>query len=402
MPEYIFVAKNTLGQEVRGEIEDQSTEAAVRRLHKRDLTVIELMEVRPRHWIWRFIQPVRQEVLVLYVRQLAVLLGAGVPIVRSLNGLTLAQRGLFRKASERVLLAVSTGFSLSQAMRRSPQFFSPYIVGAVRIGETSGRLAETLDRCASWLESEHEYNLKLKAALIYPTVLLLACGALVGFVFAFMVPRFVGLFLDFKMELPLPTRVVVEASNFVQDYWGVAVFTLVGPTIIFINLFNRWIKYPSARLKLETLSLSIPLYGRQIRYRLMSQFLRSSSTLLESGVPLGTALGLLEHAMDSQILVHTAQMQLQGVMDGLPISYGLQRSGLFPPMVLELIAVGEETGTLPQTMGSLSRFYDHEMALGLATISKLVEPTVVMILGGAVGFLLLAAFQPIYQLATSF
>lgn len=402
MPEYIFVAKDVLGQDVRGEIEEKSTEAAVRRLHKRDLTVVELFEVRPRHWIWRFIQPVRQEVLVLYVRQLAVLLGAGVPIVRGLTGLTLAQHGLFRKASEKLLLAVSTGFSLSQAMRRSPQFFSLYIIGAVRIGETSGRLAETLDRCATWLETEHEYNLKLKAALVYPTVLLLACGGLVGFVFTFMVPRFVGLFLDFKMELPWATRVVVQASQFLQDYGTVALFTLAGPLVIFANLFSRWIKFPSARLKLELWSLAIPLYGRQIRYRLMSQFLRSSSTLLESGVPLGVALGLLEHALESQILIHTAQMQLQGVMDGLPISYGLQKSGLFPPMVLEMIAVGEQTGCLPETMGSLSRFYDNEMAMGLATISKLVEPIVVMILGGAVGFLLLAAFQPIYQLATSF
>jgi len=297
---------------------------------------------------------------------------------------------------------VSSGYSLSQSLRRAPQVFSPFFVGAVRVGEASGRLAETLERCAAWLESEHAYSLKLRAALVYPTVLLTACAALVAFIFTFMVPRFVGLFLDLRMELPTATRLLLEASQRVEAYGPTVALTLVGPVTVGLVLLAQWARTPRGRVVLERMALRIPLYGRQIHYRMLSQFLRSTSTLLGSGVPLGTALGVLEQSLDRALLAHTARLQMAAVMDGLPLAYGMQQSGLFPPMVLELMAVGQETGTLPEVLESLARFYDGEMAHGLAMVSKLIEPMVVLLLGGVVAFLLLAAFLPIYQLAASF
>lgn len=402
MAEFIFVAKDAKGENVRGEIESRKRDLALRRLQESGLTVLSFEEVRPRHWIWTFIQPVRKDVVVLFIRQLAVMLGSGVPLMKGLHSLVPTQPGMLQKSLQRVYVGVSSGYSLSQALRRSPQVFSPFFIGAVRVGEASGRLPETLERCASWLEMEHAYGLRLRAALVYPCVLLGACALLVAFIFTFMVPRFVGLFVDLRMELPTATRILLEASHWVEQYWLVVLLTAMGPMLVLAVLFLQWARTPVGRAGVERWSLRIPLYGKQIRYRMMSQFLRSTATLLASGIPLGSSLAVLEKSLDRQLLVLTAQLQTQAVMDGLPLAYGMQQSGLFPPMVLELMAVGQETGKLPEMLERLASFYDQEMALGLATLSKLIEPMVVLILGGVVAFLLLAAFLPIYQLAASF
>ncbi|MBM3462842.1 MAG: hypothetical protein FJX76_12135, partial [Armatimonadetes bacterium] len=172
--------------------------------------------------------------------------------------------------------------------------------------------------------------------------------------------------------------------------------------LVFGYLFYLWSQTSLGKITLERWSLRLPLYGRQIRYRMMSRFLRSSATLMNSGVPLGMAFAVLEQSLDRELLRVTVRMQADAASHGLPIAYGMQTVGLFPPMVLEMVVVAEETGTLPRTLERLASFYDQEMAIGLTDITKFIEVAVVMLLGGAVAVLLLAAFMPIYQLTASF
>lgn len=403
MTEYLYVAKNASGQTVSGQIEGLTREKVIARLHGQSLTIIRLDPVRPMHWIWYFLEPIKPSLLVLFIRELSVMLNAGLPVMRTLTVLTQHPGPRrFRKAVQRLMVDVGSGYSLSQAMMQSPEYFSQFLIGSVRVGEATGRLPSTLDNCANFVEKEYEYGLKMKTALIYPAVLLTACGLLVAFIFKFMIPNFVSLFVDLSMKLPWPTQVLVTTSRLVDVLGPVVLATGLGPAIVAGIVIFRWSQTPRARWQREWFMLKIPWYGRQIRHRMLARYFRSFATLITAGVKVTAALDLMARSLDREILVRTARAQLDSVREGLTITQGMRLTGIFPQMALEMIYVGEETGKLPAILHRLSTYYDEEMTRGLDTISKLVEPLVLFFLGGVVGFILLAAFLPIYQLAASF
>lgn len=406
MPEFLYVVKDREGNRVSGEVNAATLERAARRLQERGFTVLRVDPIKPKHWIWYFITPVKPSLLVLFVRQMAVMIAAGVTIRRILVALKPNHGGAyFQKAVQRLLVDVNSGYSLSQAMMRSPEFFSYFVVGSVRIGEHTGRLAETLDNCAGHLEKEFEYGLKLKQALIYPVVLLSACGCLVGFIFTYMIPKFVGLFVDLKVELPWATQKLMDITGFLETYGTVVLCTLIGPGLSLGWLFFHWSRTRRGRRTLERVMLRIPWYGLQIRRRMLAQYFRSFGTLIDSGVTADTSLILMGRSLNRVVLQETAMAQLDAIRKGKRLTAGLKaadKGKLFPPMALEMVYVGEETGTLPKMLARLSNYYDEEMVRGLENISRLIEPVVLCIIGGMVAFVLLAAFMPIYQLASSF
>lgn len=406
MPEFLYIVKDREGNRVSGEVHAATLDRAAKRLQERGYTVLRVDPVKPKHWIWYFIQPVKPSLLVLFVRQMAVMVAAGVTIRRILISLKPNHGGeMFKKAVQRLLVDVNSGYSLSQAMMRSPEFFSYFVVGSVRIGEHTGRLAEVLDNCAGHLEKEFEYGLKLKQALIYPVVLLSACGCLVGFIFTYMIPKFVGLFVDLKVELPWTTQKLMDATHFLETYGTVLFCTLLGPVLCFTWLFFHWSRTRRGKRTLEKSMLRIPWYGLQIRRRMLAQYFRSFGTLIDSGVTADTSLILMGRSLNRVILQETAMAQLDAIRKGKRLTAGLKaadKGKLFPPMALEMVYVGEETGTLPKMLARLSNYYDEEMVRGLENISRLIEPVVLCIIGGMVAFVLLAAFMPIYQLASSF
>ncbi|HEY4000131.1 MAG TPA: type II secretion system F family protein [Candidatus Xenobia bacterium] len=403
MLEFLYVAKNQQGERVSGEIEGLSQEKVVARLRDQNLTIIRLDPVKPRPWIWYLLEPIKPSLLVLFIREMAVMLNAGVNIMRVLTVLTQHPGPpRFRKAVNRLMVDVSSGYSLSQAMLRHPEYFSPFLVGSVRVGEATGRLPQTLDSCASYQEREYEYGLKLKNACIYPIVLLSVCGLVVSFIFKYMIPSFVSLFVDLSMELPWPTQVLVDAEKFANTILPVMLATVAGPALACGFFFWRYSRTPRARWRWEWLLLRLPWYGRQVKYRMLAKYFRSFATLMAAGVRVTTSLELLARSMDKEILVRSARSQLDSVRHGLTITQGMRMIGFFPPMAVEMIFVGEETGKLDSILQRLSNYFDEEMIRGLDTINKLIEPVVLFILGGVVGFILLAAFLPIYKLAASF
>ncbi len=403
MADYIYVVCDQQGERRSGEMESSDRERVIQLLMKRGYTIIRVDELKPKHWIWSVLQPVKPQVLALWLRQLAVMLNSGIPLSRGLTALQPAQAPeRFKRAMRRLLDDVTNGYSLSQAMRRSPEFFSPFMVGSCRIGEASGRLAETLDLCATHFEKEYEYALKLKSALVYPTVLLTCSGGLVAFIFTFMIPKFIGLFVDMKLELPGPTKLLVNSAKFCETYGLVILLAGAGPVFVIFWLYHYWSKTRRGKGIIERIMLNIPWYGRQVRFRMLSTYFRSFGTLLDSGVNTFTSLNLLTRSVDRELLRRTAERQVDAVRIGKELTYAMSRDPLFPPMSVEMIVVGEETGTIDNMMYRLADFFDAEMTRGLETIGKLVEPIVLMILGSGVAVVLLAAFLPIYQLAASF
>lgn len=403
MTDYIYLAIDSKGVRVSGELEASDLKKAVSILQARQLTVLEVSPVKEKHWIFLLLQPVKGQVLAMFIRQLGVMLTAGIPLAPALRSLV-PEGGpaRFKKAVERLCHDLESGFSLSQAMRRAPEFFNQYMVGSVRIGEHSGNLDVALHQCADYYEREYHYARKLKTALVYPTVLFAAAGALVFFIFTFMIPRFVGLFVDLQVELPWATKLLVDTAYVIETYGMVIFFTGVGPLCGFIYLVYRFAKTGSGRMFFDRWSLRIPWYGRQIRFRMLSQYFRALGSLMTSGVTLETSLRLLERSLDREILRRTVTYQLRDVRQGKPFVTAINVYHIFPPMALEMLNVGEETGEMEKMMDRMTFYYDEEMVRGLDTIGKLVEPVVLCGMGSIVAFLLLAAFQPIYQLAASF
>lgn len=403
MKEYLYLAVDRNGSKVTGEAEANDPKKIVTALQAKGLTVLEVVPVKEKHWIFLLLHPVKGQVLALFIRQLSVMLTAGIPLANGLRSL-IPEGGpaRFRKAIERLCRDVEHGFSLSQAMRRAPEFFNDYMVGSVRIGEHSGNLDVALHQCAEYYEREYTYSRKLKAALLYPIVLFTAAGGLVFFIFTFMIPRFVGLFVDLQVELPWATKLLVDAAYLMETYGMVAFFTLIGPVGAFTYFVYHYSRTGSGRMVFDRLALKVPWYGRQVRFRMLSQYFRALGSLMTSGVTIETSLRLLERSLDREILRRTVTYQLRDVRQGKPFVRAINVYHLFPPMALEMLSVGEETGEIEKMMNHMTVYYDEEMVRGLETIGKLVEPVILCGMGFIVAFLLLAAFQPIYQLAASF
>lgn len=403
MKEFLFLAIDSKGRKISGEVEARSEEKAIAKLRQRSLTILEVTPVKPKHWIWMLVQPVKGQVLALFIRQLGVMLAAGIPMAGALRSLQ-PESGpaRYKKAMERLNHDVETGYSLSQAMRKAPEFFNDFMVGSVRIGEHTGTLDVALSECADYYEREYTYSRKLKAALIYPTVLFSASGLLVFFIFTFMIPRFVGLFVDLQVELPATTQLLVDMAYFTETYGMVCFFTFIGPVLALSYLMQAWLKTGAGKFRSERILLAIPWYGKQVRFRMMSQYFRALGTLMSSGVPLSASLMLLERSLDREILRRTVSHQLRDVKEGKHFARSLNVYKVFPRMALEMFQVGEESGRMEQMLKKMTDYYDEEMTRGLATLGKLVEPVILCGLGSIVAFLLLAAFQPIYQLAGSF
>lgn len=405
MADFLFVAINRKGFQISGEIEAFDQKTALRKLHADDLTVIRLDPVRPKPWIYKVLQPVRPILLVLFFRQLAVMIASGIPVMRTVESLASGETQgpvRYRKALRKLAVDVHSGYSLSQAMRQQPEYFSAFMSGSVRIGEVSGRLPETLINCATHLEKEYRYGLRLKQALVYPIALLTCSGLLMFFCFTYMIPKFLMLFGDMQVELPLPTRIVMQTSRWVEMYGPVVLATLSGPLVFGLWIFQSWARSRHGRWHLEWLLLKTPWYGGQVRRRMLAQYFRSLSTLLRSAVPIVATLEVLVNSLDREILSATARYQLAAVQEGTTLSAGMRRSGFFPPLAVEMVRVGEVTGDPTPMMERLADFFDEEMGRGLETMSKLIEPIILAVMGGAVAFLLLAAFMPIYTLAQSF
>ena len=372
-------------------------------LHKKGWVILTIDPVKEKHWIWYFLRPVRPQVLALWIRQIATMLAAGIPLSRAMDSLQPKEGPAhYKKSMERMVEDVHNGFSLSQAMMRRPEFFSGFMIGSTRVGEHSGRLAETLDRCAAHYEKEYTYSLKLKQALIYPTVLLLCAGGLVTFIFTFMVPKFVSIFVDLNMHLPFTTQLLVDGGHFIERYGTVAVCTLLGPALVVAYVYYYWSRTRRGKLTIERFLLRLPWYGTQVRFRMLSAYFRSFATLMDSGVPMYSSLQLLARSLDREILRRTAVTQVNSIRVGKKLIATMSEEKLFPKMTVEMVSVGEESGTIDRMLYRLADYYDTEMVRGLEQIGKLIEPVILVGLGGAVAFILMAAFQPIYQLASSF
>lgn len=405
MATYNYVAKDALGKVITGTTEAENEQILVRRLREKGYWV---QKVNPARTSARAQGAVRRSSglaafgrvsgrdLAVFCRQFATMIDAGVSLVRCLAVLEeQTTSAKLRMIVRQIQTAVESGETLSRALTRWPSVFTNLFVGLVRAGEVGGVLDETLNRLAAFLEDNERLRRKVKSAMTYPVlVLLFAMSVVIGLV-TWVLPKFVEVFNDLGIakELPAATRVLVQISNFITTKWYIVIIA----TLLFVIAVAQYTHTRIGRRHWHWLKLKVPVFGKLNHKIAIARFSRTLGTLLVSGVAILQALETVAGSVDNDIISDAVLSARAAIREGEQIGDPLQRSGLFPPMVIQMIAIGEETGSLDAMLSKIADFYEAEVDATLASLTAALEPILIVLLGGIVGFIVIAMFLPLVQ-----
>lgn len=341
-----------------------------------------------------FKRPKGTDVAVM-TRQLATLVRAGIPLVESISALVDQTE---KESMQKVLTALREdlreGTAFAKALEQHPKVFPALYINMVAAGEASGTLEAVLERLADFMEDQARLKGKITSALAYPVLMTIIAGALVGVLMVAVVPKVTSIFDHLGKELPWYTRLLIGVSGFLSSYWWLLIL-LIGGTIYG---FQRWVATEEGRLKWDTFLLRIPLFGRLNLLVAVARFSRTLSTLLASGVPLLVAMDIVRNVLGNRLLEGVVREATSSIREGESIAEPLKRSGQFPPMVTHMIAIGEKSGQLEQMLENVSRAYESDVETKLQTMTSLLEPLVIVVMGGMVGFIAMAILMPLVQM----
>ena len=338
---------------------------------------------------------VRIRDLVLFTRQFSVMISAGLPLTRALETLALqSESPTLQRAARDTLRDVEAGATLAGALGRHPGVFPPLYVNMVHAGESGSRLDGILARLATFLEKSEQLRRKIRGAMLYPAVVLAVAVAVLATLLLFVIPTFETVFASFDALLPLPTRVVIGVSRTIQGWWWAMLLATGGAYL----LFRRWIATEAGRRYLDRLRLRLPVLGSLTRRAAISRFTRTLGTLLSSGVPILEGLEITARTAGNHVIQDAVLASRSAIQRGASIARPLRETGVFPPMVARMIHVGEETGELDGMLSRIADFYDDQVDAGVEGLLKILEPALIVILGGLVGGMIIAMYLPIFGL----
>lgn len=338
--------------------------------------------------------------LATYTTQLSNLLKSGMPLTVALGSMVhLESKGIPSEVSKQLKQEVMEGKSLSAAMMKQQHIFSDLYVNMIKAGESSGALVQVLKRLSAHLEQFAEVQSRFKSALIYPFMVVCVGICIVAFFVFFMLPRFMLIFQGFNVELPLPTRMLMQFSHTVTNIWT---WAIVIPVILsIIVIFLRFKSTETGRRKMDHWKMNAPVFGKVVKLNLFGQFCRTLQTLLENGVPVLTALKITEDVMPNRIVKEAIAKTREEVTDGKTIAQPIARSQIFPQLMVDLLKIGEDTGDVPGALGNLADTYEGELNLALRVMTNLIEPVLIIVMAVGVGFLLLSILLPMFNLISN-
>jgi len=340
---------------------------------------------------WR--NRVRGRDLMVFTRELATLLRAGMPLDRSLQSLSmLAENEQLRAVVGNVLGQVQEGKSLSRALAEYPRVFPPLYVNMVRAGEAGGVLESVLERLADYLESSEKAREEIRSAMAYPLILAAVGGLAVTVLLTYVLPKFTVVFADVGVALPTSTRMVMAVSDALQSYWWAAIAFVVAAWIG----FKRYTGNPAGRFKYDRLKLTLPLFGELIRKVQVARFARTLGTMLKSGVPLIQSLEIVRAIIDNSVIVSALESVEKDVSEGKGLAQPLERTGVFPPLSLQMVAVGEETGRLDDMLVIVSDHYDRDVTHTVARLMDMLEPAMLVLMAMVAGFIVISMISAVF------
>ena len=395
MPLFTYTARTTTGDLKSSTVEAPTRDAAITQLRRQRLAIVKITEEGkkgPKKGA------IKMRDTVIFTRQFATMIGAGLPLVQALDILAKqTENKALVSIVRQVLFDVESGHTVADALSKHPRAFSTLYVNMVAAGEAGGILDTILNRLALFLEKTEALVRKVKSAMIYPSVILAVAVIAVIIMLIFVIPTFEEMFASVNLTLPLPTRIVIGASQMLQNYWwmmaGAAVATVLG--------IKRFYATPGGKLKIDRLLLRIPVLGDVLRKSAVSRFTRTLGTLISSGVSILEGLEITAKTAGNRVVQDAIMASRSSIAGGETIAGPLSKSGVFPPMVTSMIAVGESTGNLDEMLQKIADFYDDEVDVAVSGLLSLLEPIMIIFLGVAVGGMIMAMYLPIFDMVNA-
>jgi len=397
MSAYQYIAKDRNGHSVMGALDAASETEAAEVLHKKELVVISIEQVKEKTGAKgdRKDAKLKADELVIFSRQLATMIDAGIPLVQALG---ILGEQIENKTLQNVVGAVRRdiegGMSFCDALARHPKAFSELFINMARAGEASGMLDEVLDRLATYLEKTAALNRKIRSSLVYPAVVVTIAVLITALLLLKVVPTFKGIFEALGGQLPLPTRVLISISDIVRRFFLFVLGFLVASGFI----FKRYIDTERGRYNFDKQILRFPILGQLFRKVALAKFSRTLSTLVKSGVVILSALDIVAKTAGNKLVEETIESCRTAVRNGEAISRPLSKSGVFPPMVCRMISVGEQTGQLEKMLTKIADFYDEQVDAAVTGLTSMIEPLVIAFLGIVIGGIVISLFLPIFKI----
>ncbi len=398
MPVYKWVAETPRGKIIKGELEAANERVVRAQLRRRRLKVVKIKE-QPKDIFENisFLQPkVKTKDVVIFTRQFSTMIDSGLPIVQGLTILSeQAENKTFRRILKEIVKDVQGGLSLGEALSKHPNVFDRLYVSLVSAGEAGGILEVTLQRLAAYLEKLEKLKSQIKGALTYPIVVIIIAIIVLAIIMVFVIPVFEKMFAEAGMPLPLPTQIVVNFSHFVKS----KIHYIIGAAVGFFVLLKQIRKTYKGRKYTDAIALKLPVFGDLLRKSAIARFSRTLSTMVRSGVPILDALDIVSRTSGNAVVEEAVLDVKSGIAEGFTIAELLSEHELFPPMVVQMIAVGETTGALDTMLEKIADFYEDEVDAAVDALSSLIEPMLMVFLGGSIGSIIIAMYLPIFQMA---
>jgi type IV pilus assembly protein PilC len=399
MATFRYIAKNADSRTIAGKIVAENRNLVIDELRKRQLTPVSLEEIKESAVFSSKStfkgKKVKPEEIVIFARQLATMVDAGIPIVQGLAALRdqVVHVG-FKKVLATVEMDIQHGSSLSAGFAKHPLIFDPLFVNMVKVGETGGVLSKVLDRVAAYKEKTLRLQRKVKSALIYPAVVVSMAIIITVVLLVKVVPTFANIYDSLGSELPAMTQVLIAVSNILkkQLLLVIGVFVLIG------FLARQWYRTEKGALAIDGAILKLPIFGELIRKVAISRFSRTLATLIQSGVPILESLDIVQKTIGNRVLEVVIGNVKTSVREGESIAPPLEKSGVFPPMVTRMIAIGEKSGEMEKMLLKISEFYDDQVDAAVEGLTSIIEPLIIGFLGIVIGFIVIALFLPIINI----
>ncbi len=391
--QFAYKAKESSGKLVEGLVEAADQKAALARLRGQRLTVVEINQKAKRDKFFK--AKIKNNDIVIFSRQLSTLISAGVPIVQGLNILEAQAESPAFKAVVTVLRTdIEAGLSIADAMRKHPQAFNELYVSMIRAGEVGGILDTILERLSAYLESSEALKAKVKSAMMYPTVVGGVAFCITIFLILFVIPVFKGIFAGFGAELPFPTRVLIGLSDLLRHY---IIYLLIAGGAAGWGI-KKYIQTDKGQEKIDRLSLNLPVVGILLKKVAIAKFTRTLGTLIKSGVPILQGLETVAKTAGNKVIERAIYSSRDSIKEGGRIADPLKKANIFPPMVIQMIGVGEETGGLDNMLNKIADFYDQEVDTAVKGLTSMIEPLIMVIMGFVIGAIVIAMFMPMFSM----
>jgi len=400
MPIYSWAGKNKKGRSLKGELEAADERIARIQLKKRSIEVKKLKQKsKDLFENISFMQPkVTNKDLVIFTRQFSTMIDAGLPLVQGLNILgEQTENKTFRNMLKQVTKDVEGGSTLADALGKHSKVFDSLFVNLVAAGEVGGILDTILQRLAAYIEKAEKLKSQIKGAMTYPIVVVGIAVIVIAVIMIFVIPVFQDMFSSFGKALPVPTQVVVAMSDFVKGN----IHYMIGGLIVFVWAFRRYRRTVSGKRNIDSILLKLPIFGELIKKVAVARFTRTLGTMVSSGVPILDALEITAKTAGNVIVEEVIFDARSSIAEGQTIADPLSETDIFPGMVTQMISVGESTGALDAMLEKIADFYDDEVDATVSAMTSMLEPLLMLFLGGSIGGLVVAMYLPIFQMAAA-